>query len=164
MERTYMTVLWTRMGKFYLELYIPSLLPGCCHRIDMDSNDLRPGTSDRRSLSLTPELDAEPTVTTVKHSVAGKRALTPSDMGSHRQISRQRVAKRSKPTYDTVLDSHVKETLGAANPLGRKAAKQKSKKDRKAAMRARRNQGEGMLVDDNVREVVPFTFNIPDQT
>jgi hypothetical protein len=136
----------------------------------VDSDNLRI-ESPSRSLSLTPDLDLEPTptVATAKSSTPGKRALTPSDTGTYRHTSSRGppAAKRSKPTYDTVLDSHVKETLGAANPLGRKAVKQKSKRDKKAARKATRTQGEGMLVDvddlAHVREVAAFTFSAPDQ-
>lgn len=116
----------------------------------MESEDLHPVIRRKRSLSLTPDLDS--VLATPTASALGKR---PSDAGG--QMLRGSMAKRSKPTYDTVLDSHERRTMGLANPLGRKAMRQKSKKERKAARRVTKAQGEAMVLDD-VGEAAGFAF------
>ena len=147
---------WTKMGKSS-HLIIQCLY--CLVRTDtsrfyrqeMESDDLRPVIPNKRSLSLTPDLDPTPT------STLGEGAPSLSHLVTHPRNSRGPVSKRSKFTYETILDSHEKETMGVANPLGRKLVKQKSKKERKAARRTARTRGEGMVVD-NIGEAVEFTF------
>lgn len=117
----------------------------------MESDDLRPVIPHKRSLSLTPDVDPMST------SALGKRSWSPSHIVTHSQNSRGPAVKRSKFSYDTVLDPHERETMDVANPLGRKSIKQKSKKNRKAARRAAKTQGEGMVVDD-AGDAVEFTF------
>ena len=110
----------------------------------MESEDLHHVIPRKRSLSLTP--DVEP-------ALPAKRARGPSD-------TPRPTVKRVKPTYDAALDEHVRATLGVTNPLGRRAVKGSLKKERKAARRAARAEGQGMVVDD-VGEAVEFTFRPP---
>jgi len=112
----------------------------------MESDDLRHVIPRKRSLSMTPDPEPAPPL-----GRPAKRAI-PDARGP--------AAKRAKPTYDPALDEHVRGTLGTANPLGRKAVKGSLKKERKAARRAARAQGQGMVVDD-VGEAVEFTFRPP---
>jgi hypothetical protein len=146
-----MMVPWTKMGESSFST-TPHLY--CFDRTDislsyrheMESDDIRLPPSQKRSLSLTPEI--EHTLAATIPQALGKRARGPSHTEARPQTVRGPVAKRSKFTYDTVLESHVKETMDAANPLGRRAVKQKAKKERKAAARASRAHGDGMVVDN----------------
>lgn len=106
----------------------------------MESDDGHPLVPLKRSLS--PE-----SINTTQQSVANKRSNTYSS-GSLMNNIPATMQKRTKLSYDVVLDSQVQNTLGAFNPLGRRSLRMNLKKERKAARRAAKSDSEGMTIDD----------------
>ena len=126
----------------------------------MESDDLRHVIPRKRSLSVTPELDAPPHEL---RPILGKRALTQSEAGGPSHLTRPArtpAPKRIKPTYDTVLNEQERGTMGISNPLGRKNLMKNMKKKKKAARRAAKAMDQGVVIDD-IGEAVEFTFRIP---
>ena len=102
--------------------WFPSI---CClfpplHRIQMESDDLKPIIPRKRSRSPSE----------VSIPAPGSTSIEPKPT---RQPKRQRKSK-DIPAYDAAPDQHVLKRMDRSNPLSRKILKREAKKARKAEM------------------------------